>query len=117
MQFADLVGAASAAGFTPGAALAAAAAYGAYEPNSYSRHYAAAFALWNRFLRSDLALSCNAVANLNQGSAFVAGSLGYRDLNDFGLTLTVSGSAGPEGAEYVLGGDAVRLQILAEALF
>lgn len=117
MPYADLLQAAAAAGFTPEAALAAAAAYGAYQPNSYSRHYLAVFALWNRFFRSDLTLSCNALANADQGSAFLAASLGYRDINDFGLTFTVSGSAGPEDAEYVLGGDAVRLQILAEAVF
>lgn len=117
MPFADLLGPAAAAGITPQAALAAAAAYGAYEPNSFSRHYAAVFAIWNRFIRSDLTLSCNAIANVDQGSAFAAGSLGYRDLNDFGITFTVSGSAGPEGTEYVLAGDAVMAQIIAEAAF
>lgn len=87
------------------------------QSNSYSRHYVAVFALWNRFLRSDLTLSCHALANADQGGAFLAAGLGYRDINDFGLTFTVSGTVGPEDAEYVLGGDAVRLQILAEAVF
>jgi hypothetical protein len=117
MPFADLLAQAAAAGFDPATGLALAAASGLYEPNSFSRHYAAVFAMWNRFLRSDLALSCNAISNLNQGSAFWAGSLGYRDLNDFGLTLTISGAAGPEGAEYVIGSDAMRVQVLAETAF
>lgn len=117
MPFASLLGQAAALGFTPEQALAAAAAFGAYEPNSYSRHYAAAFAVWNRFFRSDLTLSGTALANLNQGSALLAGVLAYRDLNDFGLSLTLYGFAGPKGTEYVLASDALQVQVLAEAPF
>jgi hypothetical protein len=117
MPFAFLLGQAASAGIPPDQALAMAAATGFYEPNSFSRDYAAAFAVWNRFFRSDLTLSGSAVANLDQASALLAGTLAYRDLNDFGLSLTVYGAAGPEGTEYTLAADAVRVQILAEAPF
>lgn len=117
MPFASLLGQVAAAGFTPEQALAAAAAFGAYEPNSYSRHYAAAFAVWNRFFRSDLTLSGTALVNLNQSSALLAGVLAYRDLNDFGLSLTVYGFAGPKGTEYTLASDGLQAQVLAETPF
>ncbi len=117
MPFYSLRSQAAAAGFTPQQALAAAAAFGAYVPNSYSRHYAAVFAVWNRFFRSDLTLSGTALMNLNQSSAVLAGVLAYRDLNDFGLSLTVSGFAGPKWTEYTLAADGVQAQLLAEAPF
>jgi hypothetical protein len=117
MPFASLLGQAAAAGFTPEQALAAAAAFGAFEPNSYSQHYAAAFANWSRFIRSDLNLSGSALMNLNQSSALLAGVLAYRDINDFGLSLTVYGFAGPRGTEYTLASDGIQVQILAEAPF
>ncbi|HKP95761.1 MAG TPA: hypothetical protein VJ385_08390 [Fibrobacteria bacterium] len=117
MPFAELPGQAAAAGIGPEQVAASAAAYGAYEPNSFSRHYAAFFGAWHRFLRSDLALSCNAVANLNQGSALLAGVISYRDLNDFGLSFTVFGFAGPAGTEYTFAGQALQAQLLAEIPF
>lgn len=117
MPFASLLRTAAAAGYTPDQALAAGTAMGFYEPNSYSRHYAAAFAVWNRFFRSDLTLSGTALMNLNQSGALLAGVLAYRDLNDFGLSLTVYGFAGPKGTEYTLASDGVQAQLLAEAAF
>lgn len=117
MPFASLLGQAAGLGFTPEQALGAAAAFGAYEPNSFSRHYAAAFASWNRFFRSDLTLSGSALLNLDQSSALLAGVLAYRDLNDFGLSLTVYGFAGPNGTEYTLASDGMQVQLLAEAPF
>jgi hypothetical protein len=117
MPFASLLGQAVAAGFTPDQALAAAAAFGAYQPNSYSRNYAAAFVIWNRFIRSDLALSGSALANLDQGSSLLAAVLAYRDLNDFGLSLTLYEFAGPRGTEYTLAADGMQVQVVAEAPF
>jgi hypothetical protein len=117
MPFASLLGRAAASGFTPEQALAAAAAFGAYAPNSYSRHYAAAFATWNRFFRSDLTLSGSALVNLNQSSALLAAVLAYRDINDFGLSLAIYGFAGPKGTEYTLASDGMEAQLVAEAPF
>lgn len=115
--FAGLLEQAVNAGIPPEQAMAAASSFGAYEPNSYSRQYAAFFAVWNRFLRSYLTLSCNAVANLDQSSALLAAVLAYRDLNDFGLSFTVYGFAGPKGTEYTLAGDTGTGQLLAQVAF
>jgi hypothetical protein len=107
----------------PGSGLAGAegisilAASGFYEPNSYSRHYAAVFATFNRFLRRDLTLNFNAIGNLNQRCALISSGIAYRDLNDFGLGLWVNGFAGPEDTEYTLAGQAVQVQLIAEAAF
>lgn len=93
------------------------AASGFYEPNSYSRHYAAFFATFNRFLARSLTLNFNAIANLNQRSALLSSGIAYRDLNDFGLGFWVNGFAGPQDTEYTLSGQAVQAQVIAEAAF
>ena len=90
---------------------------GFYEPNSYSRHYAAFFATFNRFLRRDITLTFNALGNLNQRAALLSGGIAYRDINDFGLSLLVNGFAGPEDTEYTLAGQALQVQLIAEAAF
>jgi hypothetical protein len=92
-------------------------ASGFYEPNSYSRHYAAFFATFNRFLRRDLTLNINAIGNLIQGCALISSGIGYRDINDFSLSVWVNGFAGPEDTEYTLAGQAMQVQVIAEAAF
>ncbi len=99
------------------AALAAAMAGGVYEPNSYSRRYAALFATFNRFLRSDLTLTGSAVANLDQECALFSAGVAYQDINDFSLSFYVNGFSGPEGTEYTFLGQAVQAQFVAEASF
>jgi hypothetical protein len=90
---------------------------GLYEPNSYSRYYAAFFATLNRFFRSDLTLTFNAIGNLNQRCALLSSGIAYRDLNDFGLSLLVNGFAGPEDTEYTFSRQALQVQLIAEAAF
>jgi hypothetical protein len=92
-------------------------ASGFYEPNSYSQQYAAFFATFNRFLRRDITLTFNALGNLNQRAALLSGGIAYRDINDFGLSLLVNGFAGPEDTEYTLAGQALQVQVIAEAAF
>jgi hypothetical protein len=92
-------------------------AAGFYEPNSYSQHYAAFFATFNRFLRRDITLTFNALGNLNQRAALLSGGIAYRDINDFGLSLLVNGFAGPEDTEYTIAGQALQVQLIAEAAF
>jgi hypothetical protein len=107
----------------PGSGLAGAegvsllAASGFYEPNSYSQHYAALFATFNRFLRRNMTLNFNAIGNLNQRCALLSSGIAYRDLNDFGLGFWVNGFAGPGDTEYTLAGQAVQVQMIAEAAF
>ena len=102
---------------SPSLVLAALAAAGIYEPNSYSRHYAAFFATFGRFLRSDLTLSFNAIGNLDQGCVLLSTGLVYRDLNDFSLSLSVNAFAGPENTEYTFSRQAVQVQAIGEAAF
>ncbi len=90
---------------------------GFYEPNSYSKHYAAFFTTFDRFLRRNLTLVFNAIGNLNQRCALLSGGITYQDLNDFSLSFTVNGFAGPDDTEYTLAGQAVQAQIIAEAAF
>lgn len=99
-----------------GAGLAELSAVG-YEPNSFSRHYAAVFATFSRFLRRDLTLSFNAIGNLDQSCALLSSGIAYRDLNDFGLSLWLHGFAGPDDTEYTLAGQALQIQVIAEAAF
>ncbi len=119
MPFPSLASLSLAAGSGPSsqAALAALAAAGLYEPNSFSRRYAACFATFNRFLRADMALTFNAIGNLDQNCALISTGLAYTDINDFGLTLLVNGFAGPEGTEYTFSRQAMQLELLAEAAF
>lgn len=117
MPFPDDLIASPPAGLSGDAVLAALAATGFYEPNSYSRHYAAVFATFNRFIRSDMTLTFNAIGNLNQRCALLSAGVSYRDINDFGLSFYVNGFAGPENTEYTFSGQAIQAQVLAEALF
>jgi hypothetical protein len=117
MPFARALARFPAAGYTPEQAMAAAASYGLYEPNSFSRHYAAVTAAWSRFIRSSLTLTGNAIANLDQGGAMLAGILAYQDLQGFALNWIVYGFAGPKGTEYTLTDDAIQSQVQAEIRF
>ncbi len=90
---------------------------GIYQPNSYSKNYAAFFASFSRFLIQDLTLSFNALGNLDQNSATVSSGIGYRDLNDFGISVNINGFLGPVGTEYVLQRQALQAQIILDAAF
>ncbi len=100
-----------------GAATDALAASGFYEPNSYSTQYAAFFATFSRFIRSDLTLTFNAIGNLDQACGLISAGIAYQDLNDFGLSLAVNGFVGPEDTEYTLSGEAIQVRVIAEAAF
>lgn len=93
------------------------ATLGRYEPNSYSRHYAAFFITLDRFLSRSLTLTFNAIGNLDQSCALLSSGIAYRDINDFSLSLWVNGFAGPEETEYTLAGEALQVQTIAEMSF
>jgi len=104
-------------GYSPALAMALLAQSGLYEPNSYSRHYAAFFATFARFIRSDISLTFNTIGNFNQKCALISGGMSYRDLNDFSLSLLVNGMAGPDNTEYTFSEQAMQAQIIIEAAF
>ena len=107
----------AAGGHIDPAALLALAASGFYEPNSYSRHYAAVFATFSRFIRSDITLTFNTIGNLDQHCALLSTGATYQDLNDFSLSFFIYGFAGPDHTEYTLSRQAMQVQLLAQALF
>lgn len=90
---------------------------GAYKPNAYSRHYAAVFTTFSRFIRSDIDLLANAIANINQSCAQISAGLSYRDLNDFTLTFYLNGFVGDNLTEYTFAGSALQAQVLAKVVF
>ena len=76
---------------------------GLYRPNEHSYYYAALFTSFSRFITSEMTLSFNAIGNLGERCATLAGSLSYRNLRDLSLSLTVLGYVGPVEREYTLG--------------
>jgi len=90
---------------------------GYYRPNDYSRHYAALFTTFGRFLRSDIDLLFNAIGNINQSCAQLSAGVAYRDINDFTLTFYLNGFVGGNAAEYTFTGTALQAQLLAQVVF
>jgi len=76
---------------------------GLYRPNAHSYYYAALFTSFSRFVNSNMTLSFNAIGNIAERCAALAGTLSYRDLRDLSLSLTVLGYAGKKEREYTLG--------------
>jgi hypothetical protein len=76
---------------------------GLYRPNEHSYYYAAFFTSFSRFVNSNMTLSFNAIGNIGEKCAALAGTLAYRDLRDLSLSLTVLGYAGKKEREYTLG--------------
>jgi hypothetical protein len=97
--------------------LNAALTSGAYRPNAYARHYAALFTTFSRFVRDDIDLLANAIANINQQCAQISAGLSYRDLNDFSLTFYLNGFVGGGLTEYTFSGQALQAQLLAKVVF
>ncbi len=116
MGLADLIAVAPAGGASTNA-LAALMSSGFYEPNSYSQHYAAFFATFNRFIRSDITLTFNTIGNLDQQCAILSSGFMYQDINDFNLGFFVYGFAGPQDAEYTLSRQAIQIQLTAQVVF
>jgi hypothetical protein len=117
MGLSSLINSLPSAGSMPSNPALNALTLGFYEPNSYSRYYAAFFATFNRFIRSDMALTFNVIGNLDQRCALISTGVAYQNLNDFSLTFYVQGFAGPEDTEYTLSEQAVQLQLLAQVVF
>jgi hypothetical protein len=92
-------------------------AKGMYEPNSYSRWYAAFFGSLGQFITSDITLTLNGIANINQGCATITTGLTYSGLNDFTMGLSVNAFVGAENTEYTFSKDAAQVQVTAGVTF
>ena len=92
-------------------------ARGYYQPNDYSRWYAAWFGSLAQFIVPDLTLTINAIANLDQGCAILTTGVSYATLNDFSLGLSVNSYLGPDNTEYTLQNNGVQVQLTAGITF
>jgi hypothetical protein len=90
---------------------------GLYEPNSYSRFYAALFTSVSKFILPDMTLSLNGMMNLEHRSAILSAGLSYATLGDFTFGLSVNGFVGPKNTEYTFAGDAMQVQLTAGVVF
>lgn len=90
---------------------------GLYRPNEHAKYYAALFTSFSRFINSDMTLSFNAIGNIPEKCAVVAGAVSYRDLRDLSLGLTIIGNVGPDDREYTYLGNALSVQLSAGLSF
>jgi hypothetical protein len=90
---------------------------GLYEPNSFSKYYAALLISLDRFLVPDLTASLGALGNLTERCAILAAFFSWRPVDGFSLGLNVYGYAGPENTEYTIPGARTRAQLTAKAEF
>jgi hypothetical protein len=82
-----------------------------YQPNYFSRGYAALFVTWNRFLLADAVLNLNYIQNLVDNSSIVSGGVTYTELNGFTVGLLADGYLGTHDCEYTALGEKYDLQM------
>jgi hypothetical protein len=83
---------------------------GLYEPNSYSKYYAALFTSVGRFILQDMTLSCNLIGNLNQQSYMATIGVGYQSMHNFTYSIFLNGFFGKENTEYTFAGSGLQVQ-------
>jgi hypothetical protein len=92
-------------------------ARGYYQPNNYSRYYAAWFGSLAKFIIPDLTLTVNAIANINQGCAILTTGVSYTNLSDFSLGFSINSFIGPDNTEYTLQRNGAQIQLTAGIAF
>jgi len=90
---------------------------GLYKTSQHATYYAALFSTFSRFITTDMALSFNAIGNIAEQCAMLAGGLTYKDLRDFSLGLMIIGNVGPDKTEYTYTGSALSVQMTAAITF
>jgi hypothetical protein len=88
-----------------------------YEMHSYSKCYAVLFASISRFILNDMTLSCNAIANLNQGSFVISTGVSYQSLHNFIFGLSLNAFLGRENTEYTFSNNGLMVQIRTGIIF
>ena len=88
-----------------------------YEPNYFSKYYAALFITVKEFIISDITLTLNGITNIKQKSYIVSSGLSYTNINDFTAGATVNGYLGDANGEYRAGGVNYDFQVTAGVLF
>ena len=88
-----------------------------YEPNSYSKYYAALFTSVGQFLIDQMTLSCNLIGNLNQESFMASTGVSYQSLHDFNFGVTLNGFFGKKNTEYTFTGSGLQVQATMGMVF
>ena len=88
-----------------------------YEPNSYSKYYAAIFGSISRFILDDMTFSCNAIGNLQQKCFVVSTGVDYQSLNDFVFGVSLNAFLGPKNTEYTFSGNGLMVQLRTGIIF
>jgi hypothetical protein len=89
----------------------------AYEPNSFSRFYAAFFSSFSKFMLRDLTLSCNALANLDQKCVIFTGELDYRNSHNFSFGMSATMFLGEPNTEYTFQTTGTMIRFISAILF
>jgi len=92
-------------------------AQGLYEPNYFSKYYAALFITVQEFIISDITLTLNGISNIQQKSYIVSSGLSYTNINDFTAGATVNGYLGDKNGEYRSSGVNYDILVTAGILF
>ncbi|MFH0975899.1 MAG: hypothetical protein V1874_08975 [Spirochaetota bacterium] len=90
---------------------------GTYEPNYFSRYYAAIFTSVKQIFVSELTLNINGIMNISDYSFILSTGLSYQNINDFKAGLTVYTFIGKENREYTFSGNAASILLTAGIIF
>lgn len=88
-----------------------------YEPNYYSRYYAALFTSLNKFIVSELTLNMNLIGNIQQRSFILSTGIDYLNINNFKASLYVYSYIGPAKTEYTVMNNAADILVMAGMIF
>ncbi|MBF0204466.1 MAG: hypothetical protein HQK67_09170 [Desulfamplus sp.] len=75
-----------------------------YEPNYFSKYYAALFITLREFIISDITLTLNTISNIEQRSYIVSSNMSYTNIKDITTGLSVNSYLGDKDGEYRAGG-------------
>lgn len=90
---------------------------GFYEPNNFSRYYAAFTCSISKFIISDMTFTTKSIINLSQGSATISTGLLYRNLHNFYSGVNILAYVGPQNTEYTFFDNALDVQMYFGLLF
>jgi len=82
-----------------------------YEPNNYSRYYAAFFASISQFIIDQATFSCNVLSNIPQQSYVLSTGVSYASLHNFNCGVTVNAFLGNKNTEYTFSKTAMQLML------
>jgi len=88
-----------------------------FEPNYFSRHYAALFVAINKFFIPELTLTMNCISNISQKSFILSPGLTYSDIHGFEMGFDCEIHAGKARTEYTIDNNRAILMLRAGITF